>query len=129
MTDWMQEISKKENNEKFSLLCNHYFRLATMRVMQVMRAEYNIPSDELININVAIWARFLNESCYAVGSALRHGIALNDIMSKEHLNNLVKILSNESLDFNERTDIETDYEIHLKKLKEFISENGKDFYI
>jgi len=129
MTDWKQELRKKENNKKFSNLCNQYFILATMRVMQEMRAEYNIPTDEILTINLAIWARFFNESCYAVGSALMHGMALTDIMSKEHLNNLIKILSNVPLDFNEHTDIETDYKIHLEKLKEFISENGKDFYI
>lgn len=129
MPKWMKDLSKPENNKAFSELCHQYFKLATMRVMQDIRDKHSVPKEEIATLTLAIFARFFNEGCYAVGTAIKNGMHINQFLSKEHRLTLLKVLNGEGLDQLKREDIDTDIERSLQKFKEFILEEGGSFTI
>lgn len=126
---WMKELSHERNNEEFSQLVHNYYKLATMRVMQFLREKYNIPNEEIPSVTLAIFARFLNESCYSVGANIKSDYRITDFYSKKHLLTLVQVLNGEPLDQSDRDDIDTDIYLGLNKFKEFILANASDFYV
>jgi len=79
---WMKQMSTEENNREFSELCHAYFYLGGMRVMQAMREKYSVPSEDIATLLVAIFGRFFNEGCYAVGAAIKNGMKLDEIFDK-----------------------------------------------
>jgi hypothetical protein len=120
MPKWMTELSKPNNNAEFSQLCHDYFKLATMRVMQDIRHKYNVPKEDIASLTLAIFARFLNDSCYAVGGGIKNGLHINEILSKEQRLALLKIMTGEGLDETKRNDIDSDIQSSLGKFREFI---------
>ena len=129
MPEWMKKLAKDENDEFFSQLVHDYFKLATMRVMQVIREKFEVPPENINTLVLAITARLLNESCYAVGGAILNGMPLFDIISKEQATNLLKVLNGEFLDQKDRMDIDTEHDSSLAKFKKFIIENANNFYL
>lgn len=125
----MIELSKEENNKEFAELVHGYYKLASMRVMQVLREKYKIPKEEIHTLMMAIFSRLLNESCYSIGANMKNGYSINECYHKEHLLNLLKVLNNESLDQFSREDIDTQIESSKNKFREFVMENASDFYI
>lgn len=126
---WMKQMSSEKSNEEFSQLTHDYFKLASMRVMQTLREKFNVPSEDIPTLTIAIFARMLNESIYAVGSLIRKDYAITDIIPRDQLLNLLKVLNGESLNSFDRDDIETDIDKGLKKFRDFIFQNASDFYI
>lgn len=124
----IQKLSREKDNAEFSELVHCYFKLAVMRVMQEIRDKYNVSENEIQTLLLAIFARMLNESCYVLGGQIKNGIEIREIYSKEHLFNLVKILSGESLDPNDRTDIDVNPISRIEKFKEFVLKKASDFY-
>lgn len=127
MPEWMTELSKPNNNAEFSQICHDYFKLATMRVMQEIRSKYNVPKEDIPSLTLGIFARFLNDSCYAVGAGIMNGLHINDILSKEQRLVLLKIMNGEELDTTTRRDIDADIEGSLAKFRKFIIEEGEGF--
>jgi hypothetical protein len=125
MNGWMEELQKEENNKEFSELVHNYYKLATMRVMQEMRSKYNVSPDDIPTLMVAIFARMLNESVYSVGANLSEHYGIDKMYTKEHLTNLLKVLTGEVLSQFDRTDI--DIFNLLEKFKEFIVLRGDGF--
>lgn len=126
--EWMKELGNPESNREFSQLVNDYYKLATMRVMQFMREKYNVPKEDIPTLTLAIMARFLNDSVYAIGANLKSDYPITNFYSKEQLLTLVKVLNGESLSPFDRKDIDTDIQRGLSKFKEFIMKNASDFY-
>jgi hypothetical protein len=126
MPKWMNELIKLENNKEFSQLTHNYFKFAVMRIMQEMREKYNVPKEDIATLNIAIFARMLNEACYAVGVHIKEDYPIKNIFSKEQLLTLVRVLNGESLSQFSREDIDIDIEKGLQKFKEFIL-NNQDF--
>jgi hypothetical protein len=129
LPNWMKELSLEKNNEEFSLLCHQYFKLATMRVMQEMREKHQIPPYDIPTITIAIFARFLNEACYAIGAAIMNGMKIDEIFDKEQRLNLLNVLMGKFLDPRKRSDINTNLEESLEEFKSFIRVNARDFYV
>ncbi len=129
LPNWMKELAKEENNEEFSMLCHQYFKLASMRIMQNIREKFQVPPDEIITLMMAIFARLLNESVYAVGARIKCGMKLQDIFDKNQLLFLFKVLNGEPLDPLTRLDIDVDIERSKAKFREFITNKASDFYI
>lgn len=127
--EWMDELKKEENNKEFSELCHSYFQLAVMRCMQTIREKYQVPEHEINTLVIAIFARFLNEGTYAVGSAIRNGMNMNDILSKQMQLAILQILQNEPLNAFDRKDVDEEYKRSSKRLQKFILETGPGFYI
>lgn len=126
---WIKQIQSEKNNEDFSQLCHNYYKLATMRIMQVMRKKFNVPQEDIPTLTMCIFARLLNETVYSVGANINHDYPITSIYSKEQLLLLCKVLNGESLDQTNRDDIETDIQKSLVKFQEFILHNASDFYI
>lgn len=128
-SDWMKELEKQENCHEFSTLVHNYFKLASMRVMQFIRKKYNVPPEDSVTLIVAIFARMLNEGCYAIGANIKPGFGIEDIYTKEHISNLMKVLNGEFLEEFQRTDIDTDVLSGVDNFTEFVRKNATDFYI
>ena len=127
--EWMEELSKDVNNREFSQLTHEYYKLATMRVMQILRAKYNIPDEDVLAVTRAVFARMLNEACYSVGANIKNDYTITDFYSKEHLLTLVHVLSGNPLKRQDRTDIDADIQSGLQRFKQFVIDNGSDFFI
>lgn len=125
--DWMKELQK--DNEEFSQLVHDYYKLAVMRVMQVIRKKYSVPPDDIHTLHMSIFSRMLNEGCYSVGANIREDYPITNFFLKEHLLNLLKVLNGERLFPVERKDIDMEVEHQLEHFKKFIMENASDFYI
>lgn len=128
MKEWMKELSKKENNEEFSLLVHNYFKLASMRIMQEIREKHQVPNDDVPTLMIAIFARLLNESVYAVGSNVKEGCPITNIYNKQGLLNLINILEGKHIDGLKREDLDISLEERVKGFKEFILKNADDFF-
>lgn len=128
MTEWMKQLAVSENNEGFSELCHNYYKLATMRVMQEIREQYSVPPEDIPTLTLAIFARFLNESCYAVGAAIKNGMRLDQILDDRQRDTLLRILSGAPLDPLDRDDIEVDIQKSLAAFRVFIKQKGPGFY-
>ena len=126
---WMKELSNEKNNEEFSQLCHDYYKLATLRVMQLIKEKFNVPKEDIATLTLAIFGRMLNESIYSVGANINEGYKITDFYDKKHLLNLIRVLNGEHLDNSDRDDIDTDIQGSLEKLRKFILENASDFYI
>lgn len=125
---WVKLLMREKDIKDFSLLVHNYYKLANMRVMQHIRNKYNVPSEELMTLMMAIFSRMLNEAIYSIGANMRDGYSITDVYEKNHLMNLVRLLNGEHLPQEERTDIDTtDFVSGLNKFKEFVKENGKSF--
>lgn len=129
MADWTKKLSKEENTEEFSELVHNYYKLATMRVMQVIRKKYNVPKEDIPVLTISIFGRMLNESCYSVGAQFKNGLGIENIYPKKHLLLLLRVLNGEPLNQEDRDDIDTNIQSSLKKFQKFIMENASDFYI
>ena len=127
--EWMKELSKDVNNREFSQLTHEYYKLATMRVMQFLRDKYNIPEEDVLAVTLAVFARMLNEACYSVGANIKNDYTITDFYSKEHLLTLVHVLSGNPLKRQDRTDIDADIQSGLQRFKQFVIDNGSDFFI
>jgi hypothetical protein len=126
---WMKELSREGNNEEFSDIVHQYYKLATMRVMQFLRKKYDIPADEIPTVTLAVFARFLNESCYSLGANIRSDYKITDFYSKQQLLTLVRVLNGEPLKQEDRDDIDWDIKSSLDKFKRFILDNASDFCV
>lgn len=129
LPQWMKNLSHEKNNEQFSQLCHDYFKLATMRVMQVIRKDYQVPPEDIATLTLAIFARFLNEGCYAIGAFIKNGMKLEEILSQKQLLTLLLVLQGSPLEPLDRDDIETEIEKSLQNFREFITKNASDFYV
>jgi hypothetical protein len=124
---WMKQLSNEKESEEFSQLCHDYYKLATMRIMQVIREKFNVPKEDIPTLTLCIFARMLNESVYSVGANIKENYSITDFYCKKHLLNLVKVLNGEPLNPLDRDDIEVDIQKGLDKFKEFVLKNGRDF--
>lgn len=127
--EWLKELSREDNSEEFSQLCHDYYKLATMRVMQVMRDKYKVPPEEIPTLTMAIFARMMNESVYSVGANIKPTYGIDSFYDKKHLLNLINVLNGEPLDSYARDDIETDIQKGIAKFREFIINYAPDFYV
>lgn len=122
----MKELSK--DNQEVWEVWHDYFKLAARRVMQYIRLKYSVPPEDMLTLNLAIYARFLNEGCYALGSYIKNGTKLDEIFDKNNRLNLLKIMNDEPLDPMDRTDIDTDIQHSVDKFRQVILKNTKGFY-
>ncbi len=88
---WMKRLSNEKESKEFSQLCHDYYKLATMRVMQVMRNKLNVPEEEILSLMLAIFARMLNETVYSVGSNIKYNYKITDFYKKDHLLMILKL--------------------------------------
>jgi hypothetical protein len=116
---WTEELNKEENNKEFSLLVHRHFKLATMKILQDMREKYDVPGSDVSFLVCVIFARLLNESCYAVGTQITKNFTIKDIFTETQLCAIMQLLSGVKIKQIDRGAINFDDE--LDNFKRFVS--------
>jgi len=108
----------KEEIEFFSLLVHNYHKLATMRIMQILREKWNLDEDETKEIIISIIGRMVNESAYALHGIMKgSGMRIEQILPPMTIQILKEaLLHGNVIDPQQRMDINTD----IKEFKDFL---------